>query len=213
MKTVYFVRHGESETNAGNVLLGPTAQLTEKGRKQALFIAERCAQLPLDVIISSTYPRAKDTAQAIVDRVHKPIEYSALFIERKQASKMVGKRTDDPEYLDYVKLLQAHGHDPKWRFEDSENFLDLKERASNALRYLEDLSEENILVVTHGLFMRVLLGRVIMGEDLTGQEYQRFLRGIEMENTGLTVLRYQQDAIANPWRLWIWNDHSHLADI
>lgn len=212
MKTVYFVRHGESETNAGPVTLGPKAMLTEKGKAQADFIAKRCESLPLDVIISSTYPRALATAQAIVDRTHVPIEYSDLFVERRQASSIIGMRKDDPRFFDYIEQLKAHGHDPKWRFEDSENFADIKVRTGKALEYLENRPAENILVVTHGLFMRVLLGRVLMGEDLNGSEYQRLIQGMEMENTGLSVFRYQREESFAPWEVWIWNDHSHLAD-
>jgi hypothetical protein len=34
-----------------------------------------------------------------------------------------------------------------------------------------------------------------------------------IENTGLTVLRYQGGFEEGPcWRLWIYNDHAHLAD-
>jgi hypothetical protein len=34
-----------------------------------------------------------------------------------------------------------------------------------------------------------------------------------MENTGLTVLQYCEGLAEKPiWRLWIFNDHAHLAD-
>jgi bisphosphoglycerate-dependent phosphoglycerate mutase len=110
MKTIYFVRHGESETNAGDILLGPTAQLTEKGKEQAQFIAERCAKIFFEVIISSTYPRAKDTAQVILERNKTPIEYSDLFVERRQPTSIVGSKKTDPHYLAYIEQLKLMIH-------------------------------------------------------------------------------------------------------
>src|SRR5438067_11064146 len=69
MKTVYLVRHGESETNAGNIMFGKSAKLTARGHEQAKFIAQRCARLPIEVIISSGFLRADETARYIVDAV------------------------------------------------------------------------------------------------------------------------------------------------
>jgi bisphosphoglycerate-dependent phosphoglycerate mutase len=79
MKTVYLVRHGESETNAGNIMFGKSAKLTARGHEQAKFIARRCATLPIQVIISSGFLRADETARYIVDAVAKPLEQSDLL--------------------------------------------------------------------------------------------------------------------------------------
>jgi hypothetical protein len=59
--------------------------------------------------------------------------------------------------------------------------------------------------------MRILLAQVIMGNDLSGKEYQRFIQGTDMENTGLSVLRYGREGAYAPWELWTWNDHAHLG--
>jgi hypothetical protein len=48
---------------------------------------------------------------------------------------------------------------------------------------------------------------------LSGEAFQHFHRVAAIENTGLTVLRYQggfEESLC--WRLWIYNDHAHLAD-
>ena len=73
MKTVYFVRHGESEANTGEapVFQGPTSLLTEKGKEQARFIAKRVSKLSFDAIISSPAVRTIATADAIREEVGK----------------------------------------------------------------------------------------------------------------------------------------------
>jgi len=96
MKTIYFVRHGESQTNAGPVCFGKDALLTEKGRGQAFFTAKRVSKLPIQSIISSSLVRAKQTAEIINEKMGKLIEFSDLFIERKRPSVQIGVASDDP---------------------------------------------------------------------------------------------------------------------
>ena len=69
------------------------------------------------------------------------------------------------------------------------------------------------MVVTHGYFLRMIVARVILGEALSGDTCKHFHTVASMENTGLTVLRYQVGVDEGPcWRLWIYNDHAHLAE-
>jgi probable phosphoglycerate mutase len=217
MKTVYFVRHGESTSNAGPIVVGPLSELTDRGREQAAYIATRCKNLPLDIIVSSTFVRAKDTAQIIADQVGKTIEYSDLFVERRRPSEEIGVRRDSALFSKVGAAMRAHFPEPGWRYSDEENFDDLKERAGTALRYLAARPEQHLLVVTHSFFLRTLLARAIFGDSLTGKECQDVLRGFEMENTGITILHHQPEEYYTvpgseiEWRVWVWNDHAHLG--
>jgi hypothetical protein len=68
-------------------------------------------------------------------------------------------------------------------------------------------------MVTHGYFLRTIVARVILGKALSGDAFKHFHAVASMENTGLTVLRYQVGVDQGPcWRLWIYNDHAHLAE-
>ncbi|MFA6552576.1 MAG: histidine phosphatase family protein [Candidatus Paceibacterota bacterium] len=208
MKKVYFVRHGESETNAGDLIIGGTAHITEKGREQAAFVAERCKELPLDVIISSTMNRAKETAEIISVKIKKPIaEYSDLFNERRMPSMRIGKLKSSPEIKAMEKALIENFGVPEWRFSDEENFADFKERSGKALDFLSKRPEENILVVTHGFFLRIIITRVLFGESLTGEVCDKFIGHTLTENTGITLISGDNGA----WKLLTWNDHAHLG--
>lgn len=190
---------------------GTDSPLTLKGRKQAAFIAERCMKFPVEVVISSVLRRARETAETITARTGAPLETSDLFFERRRPKEQAGRPKDDPEAVRSEKKIWTNFHVPGFRFSDEENFDDLKERAEQALEFLENRIENNILVVTHGFFMRILAARAIFGEKLTGYECGRFMRTFHMENTGVTVFSFDKEREDSPWRLWIWNDHAHLG--
>ena len=84
-KLIYFVRHGETKSNATGVRQGEEGSLTEKGREQALATAKR---FPThkgrpQIIISSPYERTKETAEIIAKYLDIKIKYSDLLKERK----------------------------------------------------------------------------------------------------------------------------------
>lgn len=210
-KKVYFVRHGQSEGNIDPVFQTLDSPLNEKGKDQAQYIAERATNLPIEVIISSPLPRAKETAEIIAEKVKKTVEFSDLFVERKKPTELFGKwyGEENAEHLftKWKKSLYTSG----FRAEDGENFDDLTERAKQALEYLSKRPEKELLVTTHGWFLRTIIAHVILGDALDGKTFEQFQDRIEMENTGLTVLIYDENMDGIPWRLWVWNDHAHLG--
>jgi broad specificity phosphatase PhoE len=69
-----------------------------------------------------------------------------------------------------------------------------------------------LVVVTHGYFLQTIIARILIGESLTGDSFFRFQKSASMENTGITVIRYQSSfEQTDSWRLWIYNDHAHLG--
>lgn len=211
MKTVYIIRHGESETNTGGIRLGSATPLTESGRKQADLVAERVTRLPFEVIVSSTMERARETARKIAERTGRPIEFSDLFVERRWPSWYTGRIGDDPKIEAANKKMTENFTVPGYRLDDEENFDELKRRALAALLYLKERTEDNIVVVGHGLFLRVMLAAVIYGEELSAHECGRILGGMKTENTGISVIVEDNNWISG-WKLFIFNDHAHLAD-
>ncbi|MBI5457301.1 histidine phosphatase family protein [Candidatus Kaiserbacteria bacterium] len=216
MKTIYLVRHGESEGNASLMYQLADSVLSERGREQAGFIAERVAKLPVEVVIASPMARTKETASVIGERIQKSVEYSELFVERRIPSALRGKRKDDPEVVPVTASIFTFDP-PDFRYADEENFQDLKARASAALTFLEKRPEDHILVVGHGFFTRFLMARVIFGEELTGKECGRVMGTLRTSNTGLTVLHFKDGATEgiegpeNEWQIIVWNDHAHLG--
>lgn len=210
MKKIYFVRHGESEGNVGSIRQASISSLTQKGREQSAYVAERVKKLPIEVIIASTMGRAQETARIISKKIGKEFESSGLFAERRRPSDQLGKPKDDPIAIRSQELIQENFLVPGFRYSDEENFEDLKERSGEALKFLQARPEQNILVVTHGFIMRIIMARAVFGEALAAKECQQFIRAFHMENTGISVLGYNEKE-ENPWWLWVWNDHAHLG--
>ncbi len=212
-KIVYFVRHGQSLDNASPVFQSPDSPLTEKGREQVRKIAGRIGKISFDALISSSFRRAGETAGFIAEATGKNIEYSDLFVERIKPTSVNGKPHSDKAATVLWKKWNESLYVPGVRAEDGENFDDIVMRADNALEYLHARPERSIVVVTHGYFLRTILARVLVGESLTGEIFKKFQRGAMMENTGLTVLEYQNELekADSRWRLWVYNDHAHLG--
>ena len=209
-KFIYLVRHGESEGNIGLYRQGPTSPLTERGIKQAEIVANRCVNLPIDLCITSTMMRAQQTADIISNRIGKTFEKSDLFIERLRPSVQFGMAVDSSESKEIDKILLQNFIKPNARIADEEIFEDLNSRAEKALDSLKNKKENHILVVTHGLFLRVIVGKVIFGNDLTGSICDDMFRALRTENTGISVIIFDEEK--QEWLLKTWNDHAHLAE-
>jgi broad specificity phosphatase PhoE len=212
MKKIYFVRHGESEGNVASAIQSGEVPLTANGKKQAEFIADRFTELPIEVIVSSTMLRAQETANIISAKINAEVISSELLIERRHPSLQVGKKKTDSQVVESEKLIFENFGQEDYKFSDEENFVDLKDRASQILDFFAHRPEKDILVVSHGFIMRIILAVVVIGKDLSAQQCKQFISAFHMENTGVTIFDYDETK-DNPWRVWVWNDHAHLKEL
>lgn len=212
-KTVYFVRHGQSIDNASPVFQSVNSPLSERGISQAKNIAERLSTLQFETLISSPVQRAKETAQQIADKIDKDVVFSDLFVERIKPSEIDGKPWTDTSANKIWRAWEESLYTPDLRVSDGENYDDTIVRVDKALAYLEKCPESTLAVVTHGYFLRALVARVLLGDNLTGPIMKRFQERASVENTAITVMKYR-DAYEEDfaWRLWTLNDHSHFAE-
>ena len=223
-KQIYFVRHGESELNALNVRQGSKGHLSPKGREQAAFVAERFIQIPIDVIISSNFERAEETAGIIADKIRAPLVVSELLAERRNPHEIIGRPSDDPEVAAILDRIDRSFHTNELRYSDEENFDDLKDRARALLRFLENRPESSILCVTHHIFLRTVVSFIEIGEKLTSAHLAKFTFLNPLENAGITLCSYapvekgwwkwkrREEPRANlGWKLVVWNDYGRFG--
>jgi broad specificity phosphatase PhoE len=221
MKTVYLVRHGESTENVrtDRIFRNHHAELTDTGRSQASAIADRASRLPLEVIISSTMVRAEHTGEAIHRATGVPMEASDLFVERKVPHSFVGQSWDDPDFRKRFDAWEKTFFGSE-AFEDGENFDAIAKRGREALSYLDSRTESHILVVTHGFFLRVLTGLVLLQERFGPEDMRKLFTTIKTRNTGITVivsgtevevLANGEQSVPGAWQMLTWNDHAHLG--
>ncbi len=144
MKTLYFVRHGESEANAAGVTAGSglDVDLTEHGVNQAVRAARALKGKGIQLIVSSPQKRAYHSAFIIAKELGydpEKIVRNPLFVERFLGD-MTGKPHDEVQYYFAVGVAPPGG----------ESTQALHDRIVSGLEWLKSLPVDKILLVSHG---------------------------------------------------------------
>jgi broad specificity phosphatase PhoE len=203
---VYFVRHGQTNANIKEMHQADKEPLSEVGQKQAEKVAKRLAKLKVDLLLASPFARTKKTAEIISKEINKSILYSSLFVEIKRVTEIEGKKYADYKAVKIREEILKNVTNPSWHYADEENFFEQKQRGLKGIKYLESLSFENVVLVTHGDIMKILIATMLFDKKLEHDKYLLFRKFFEGINTGITVCEYKN----NKWKLLSWSDHSHL---
>lgn len=206
MKTVYFVRHGETEWNEKGIYQHRKVPLSEKGLTQASFVAKRFRTIYVESILASDMTRAIQTAELIAGETGHAVEVEPLFQEILRPSEIRGKSLTDPSAV-LVRSFIDENFETGLRHSDEENFHDLSQRARGAIQVLENRSESAIAVVTHGTFLKMMIAVMAFKEKLRATEYLGIDRLLLPSNTGITKCTFNN----GKWQLVVWNDHAHLG--
>lgn len=208
-KIIYFVRHGETVLNAKNIRQGAEGGLTELGREQALATANRFPKHKgrPQVIIASPYERTRETAEIIGEVLEMPVEYSDLLVERRNPSEIIGHDGDELEVRHIVDRIDKSFHEDDLRYSDEENFVDLKERARKLLYFITQRPEERIIMVTHGIFLKMVVSYMLYGEKLTASLYNTLSLYNPVNNASMAICSYKSHWFTkDEWKILVWND-------
>ncbi len=97
MTTIYFIRHGESQSNLITQFAGSLDMpLTEKGREQAKVTAAFLSDVPFTAVYASDLSRAYDTGLAVANSQNIPI-YGSKELREIYAGDWEGKQYSDLE--------------------------------------------------------------------------------------------------------------------
>jgi broad specificity phosphatase PhoE len=208
-KIIYFVRHGETESNARGIRQGAEGVLTEKGRAQALATAKRFPKKRgrPQIIIASPYERTKETAGIISKELEMKVEYSNLLKERRNPTEIVGREGSDLDVRHIVDYIDNSFHSDNLRYSDEENFVDLKNRAKELLNYIKQRQEKRIIMVTHKIFLRMVVSYMLLGDKLTASQYNNLSYWNPIDNASIAICSYTIHLFKkNEWKLLVWND-------
>ena len=149
-KKLYIVRHGQTDWNLERRRQGRTdIELNETGRQQAMELREKIAGIDFLVCYASPLRRAAETAQIICeDRI--PIIYDALLVERC-FGKTEGLVQDNLPYETEFRFGNKYD-------DNTEIWEAVLARAEEFLEKIKTggSKNQNILVVSHGIFLRAL---------------------------------------------------------
>jgi probable phosphoglycerate mutase len=206
---IYFVRHGETELNARGIRQGPDGPLSPKGVEQVKEVAKRfpTKKGKPQALISSPFQRTKETAAIIGQALNMPIEYCDLLVERRNPTEIVGHSGKEEQVQKIVDRIDKSFHDDTLRYSNEENFVDLKDRAKALLNYISKRKERQIIMVTHGIFLKMVVSYMLLGDKLTASEYNKLSYLNPMDNAALTICtrtpRFLRKA---KWELLVWNN-------
>jgi broad specificity phosphatase PhoE len=149
------VRHGQSSGNRDRIFATSPHDLplTELGYRQAHLAAKRIAQLfSAELVVTSAYLRASETARIIAGALALPLEIEPNLHERE-----IGVHRG----RSYDSFLTEPDYDPRrpwaWKPEGGESYEEVQARAGPVLdRLAAAHTTRDVVVVSHGGVMTTL---------------------------------------------------------
>lgn len=165
MKSVYFVRHGQTIWNVENKICGATdIALTELGHQQAIETGKAIIEqgIKADEILYSPLIRAKDTALHISEMTGIPAREEPRLKEQN-FGKYESTARDGKEFAKAKEQFVI-------RYEGGESMLHLAQRIYNLLDDIKNDDKIYILVAHNGI------ARVVNSyfNEMSNEEYAKF---------------------------------------
>ncbi len=156
MKTLYFIRHAQSEANLKDILASrQDFPLSEKGGQDAVAIAFEFREIAtLDRVICSPLLRAQQTAQPIAKAFGLEVEMDERITEQELGIFAGLTYAELDERTDYM-----HDRTRRWKWVPEgggESYEMITQRLEPFFKDLESLAGESILFVTHAVTMRMI---------------------------------------------------------
>ncbi len=208
----YFIRHGESESNATPGFVAGAnfdSPLTDKGFEHARLVGERLRQenVQFDRVYSSSLTRTVQTTETILKAMGQPERafprIDALVEQQTPGWRGIpNEQINTPENLAYIRGKGAHFVPP-----EGESLRMVQRRMANWLEdeiiYNQDLVEKErslkVAIVGHGNASRCWF-QYIMGFD------DHLILRIRLDNCGISRFIFNKGG----WSVVGINDSSHL---
>lgn len=163
---IYVVRHGETEWNAIDKVLGRSdIPLDAKGIEQARELARSMRGLEIDEILTSPLSRARQTAEFISAETGVEYRVDERLIEQ-DFGRFEGIDRFDPEY-------QAAKREYFVRYPGGESYFDMAARVFPLIKEIE-ASGRNVVLATHGGICRIIRNYY---EDMSNEDFVMFSQG------------------------------------
>lgn len=201
MVRILITRHGQTKQNVDGIVQGKEhGEVNEKGFAQIKELIKRLKTENINRIISSDIPRCKITTEEILKEKELSVEYTSIIREKDNGS-LVGKSHKDFSWDDLPGTFETR------KAPDGENLEEVKERGNKFFESLKEKysnSQETILVVSHGAFLKIFIGN-LLGMNLYDSIFKLFI-----EHCSLTELEIDKKH-KEGYRFNFINDISHLS--
>lgn len=204
MTYIYLIRHCEAMGNQKRLFQGSTdCDISETGKKQLEYLAERFDNIKLDAVFSSPLIRAQKTAHAIADSKSLAVNTRQDLVEIHGG--VVEGRPFQEAFNAIAGLADTWNNHPQdFAPQGGEPMRHGYERIySEILELARQNSGETIAVTTHGGVLRCLLCRVFYND------IERLKDVPWCENTAVTLIKIDDE---NNIGVEFFNDYSHVPD-
>ena len=156
MTTFFFVRHGESQANLARIFSGRRdSPLTERGRAQAVTVADALNDVRFDRIVATPLSRSLDTALVVARRRKMPVDIVRDLVEID-----VGEKTGAT--FDEVAGLPDWTGDAFEAWPKGESLQQVLDRSLSALKEIhQETPGATVLVIGHGGVTRILVSHFL----------------------------------------------------
>ncbi len=156
--TVYLTRHGQTEWNVQNRMQGHLdSPLTPLGEQQAQWLNQGLQTVPLDIIYSSSSPRALRTAEIVRGERSIPLIACDEFKEIGMGL-WEGRESGEIQSADSAQHFNFWKDPEEFNVEGSETFAGVQKRALDKLHeVVAEHDGQSILIVTHTVVIKVLM--------------------------------------------------------
>ena len=193
MRTVWFIRHGESEANAGLPTTDPVStRLTKKGLEQAKNIAASFEEAP-SLIVTSSYIRTKQTAwptmECFPDIPHEewPVhEFTYLPLTDKQYSTVQQRRPQAQQFWRRNDPFYVAG-------EGAESFMQFMQRVQAVIERINAQEDRFIAIFSHEQFIRGIMWSLLLdtAEKFCNlMNFRKFLTSFSMPNGAVWKVQF-----------------------
>jgi len=150
-KTIYFIRHGETDLNRAHIVQGSgvDSSLNELGRQQASHFYDYYLNQNFDLVICSTLKRSYETILPFVNN-NIPLQRFAEINEMNWGVHE-GKSSTPEMKAAYAEMIRQWGlSNFEARLEEGESAHELADRINSFLVQLKQMPQKKILVCSHG---------------------------------------------------------------
>jgi probable phosphoglycerate mutase len=213
MTRLWLVRHGEAHVNLpaadGLLVIEDRLGLTDVGRAQAGRLRDRLAasgEVRPDAIVSSTLPRAAQTAQIVSAAFDLVVEYTDDLQEWRLGAD-AHPYTYEEATLAYERIASGDGIDERVS-PDSETLREFAQRAGDAVLGLSQrYAGQEVLAFAHG----GIIDHSFVA--LFGVPLQLAVGGhLHTRHTSLTLWQEVDGPVGPVWQLGRYNDAAHLEE-
>ena len=213
------IRHAKSVNYENNKRQSPLTGLGDFGKNQASLLADRIKNLSESTghkykcVITSDWKRANETAEIISKRLKIPLVESPYIHEYLSNKILENQPLDSDIVKEFKKAVKNKGINLDWKFRgEGECLRDVINRATKFRKeLLNKYKNNNVLVVSHGLFVTAFITTLLLGDNYKDEEFDRVSKMIFLENTSITHLEYDEEK--QSWRIHCLNDSSHLESL